>query len=206
MGLDLMYNDGQTPLDEDEKEGLLIQSIATRGELDEFEQQNIEDTIQWSLTRRFKSEQILSKSFIQELHKRMYRNVWRWAGEYRKTNKNIGVDKLEIPIALRSLIDDASYWLENNIYDPEEFAIRFKHRLVSIHCFPNGNGRHSRMIADIIVENIFQQPVFSWGSRNLSDEKESREKYLLTLRKADKGDFSLLLKFENLNIKKAGHS
>ncbi len=195
MGLDLIYNDGQTPLDEDEKEGLLIQSIATRGELDEFEQQNIEDTIQWSLTRRFKSEQILSESFIQELHKRMYRNVWRWAGEYRKTNKNIGVDKLEIPIALRSLIDDASYWLENNIYDPEEFAIRFKHRLVSIHCFPNGNGRHSRMIADIIVEKIFQQPVFSWGSKNLSDEKESREKYLLALRKADKGDFSLLLKF-----------
>jgi Fic-DOC domain mobile mystery protein B len=195
MGLDLIYNDGQTPLDEDEKEDLLIQSIATRGELDEFEQQNIEDTIQWSLTRRFKSEQILSESFIQELHKRMYRNVWRWAGEYRKTNKNIGVDKLEIPIALRSLIDDASYWLENNIYDPEEFAIRFKHRLVSIHCFPNGNGRHSRMIADIIVEKIFQQPVFSWGSRNLSDEKELREKYLLALRKADKGDFSLLLKF-----------
>lgn len=195
MGLDLIYNDGQTPLDEDEKEDLLIQSIATRGELDEFEQQNIEDTIQWSLTRRFKSERILSESFIQELHKRMYRNVWRWAGEYRKTNKNIGVDKLEIPIALRTLIDDASYWLENNIYDPEEFAIRFKHRLVSIHCFPNGNGRHSRMIADIIVEKIFQQPVFSWGSKNLSDEKESRGKYLLALRKADKGDFSLLLKF-----------
>ncbi len=195
MGLDLIYNDGQTPLDEDEKEDLLIQSITTRGELDEFEQQNIEDTIQWSLTRRFKSEQILSESFIQELHKRMYRNVWRWAGEYRKTNKNIGVDKLEIPIALRSLIDDASYWLENNIYNPEEFAIRFKHRLVSIHCFPNGNGRHSRMIADIIVEKIFQQPVFSWGSKSLSDEKESREKYLLALRKADKGDFSFLLKF-----------
>ncbi len=195
MGLELIYNDGQTPLDEDEKEGLLIQSIATRGELDEFEQQNIEDAIQWSLTRKFKSEQILSEYFIQELHKRMYKNVWRWAGAYRKTNKNIGVDKLEIPVALRSLIDDAYYWLENNIYDPEEFAIRFKHRLVSIHCFPNGNGRHSRMIADIIVEKIFQQPVFSWGSKNLSDEKESREKYLLALRKADKGDFSLLLKF-----------
>lgn len=195
MGLDLIYNDGQTPLDEDEKEGLLIQSIAIRGELDEFEQQNIEDAIQWSLTRRFKSEQILSESFIKELHKRMYRNVWRWAGEYRKSNKNIGVDKLEIPVVLRSLIDDASYWLEHNVYEPAEFAIRFKHRLVSIHCFPNGNGRHSRMIADIIVEKIFQQPVFSWGSRTIPDEKESREKYLLALRKADKGDFDLLLKF-----------
>ena len=195
MGLDLIYNDGQTPLDEDEKEGLLIKSIATRGELDEFEQQNIEDAIQWSLTRKFKSEQILSETFILALHKRMYKNVWRWAGEYRKTNKNIGVDKLEIPVALRSLIDDASYWLENNVYEPDEFALRFKHRLVSIHCFPNGNGRHSRMIADIIIEKIYQLPVFSWGSKSLADENDSRKKYLIAIRKADKGDFELLLKF-----------
>jgi len=195
MGLDLIYNDGQTPLDEDEKEGLLIKSIATRGELDEFEQQNIEDAIQWSLTRKFKSEQILSETFILALHKRMYKNVWRWAGEYRKTNKNIGVDKLEIPVALRSLIDDASYWLENNVYEPDEFALRFKHRLVSIHCYPNGNGRHSRMIADIIVEKIFHQPVFSWGSKRLADENDSRKNYLIAIRKADKGDLELLLKF-----------
>ena len=195
MGLDLIYNDGQTPLDEDEKEGLLIKSIATRGELDEFEQQNIEDAIQWSLTRKFKSEQILSETFILALHKRMYKNVWRWAGEYRKTNKNIGVDKLEIPVALRSLIDDASYWLENNVYEPDEFALRFKHRLVSIHCFPNGNGRHSRMIADIIIEKIYQLPVFSWGSKSLADENDSRKKYLIAIRKADKGYLDLLLKF-----------
>ncbi len=195
MGLDLIYNDGQTPLDEDEKEGLLIKSIATRGELDEFEQQNIEDAIQWSLTRKFKSEQILSETFILALHKRMYKNVWRWAGEYRKTNKNIGVDKLEIPVALRSLIDDASYWLENNVYEPDEFALRFKHRLVSIHCFPNGNGRHSRMIADIIIEKIYQLPVFSWGSKSITDENDSRKKYLIAIRKADKGYLDLLLKF-----------
>ena len=195
MGLDLIYNDGQTPLDEDEKEDLLIKSIATRGELDEFEQQNIEDAIQWSLTRKLKSEQILSETFILALHKRMYKNVWRWAGEYRKTNKNIGVDKLEIPVALRSLIDDASYWLENNVYEPDEFALRFKHRLVSIHCFPNGNGRHSRMIADIIIEKIYQLPVFSWGSKSLADENDSRKKYLIAIRKADKGDLELLLKF-----------
>jgi Fic-DOC domain mobile mystery protein B len=195
MGLDLIYNDGQTPLDEDEKECLLIKSIATRGELDEFEQQNIEDAIQWSLTRKFKSEQILSETFILALHKRMYKNVWRWAGEYRKTNKNIGVDKLEIPVALRSLIDDASYWLENNVYEPDEFALRFKHRLVSIHCFPNGNGRHSRMIADIIIEKIYQLPVFSWGSKSLADENDSRKNYLIAIRKADKGDLELLLKF-----------
>jgi Fic-DOC domain mobile mystery protein B len=195
MGLDLTYNDGQTPLGEDEKEGLIIKSIATRGELDEFEQQNIEDAIQWILTKKFKPEQILTASFIQELHKRMYGRVWIWAGEYRKTNKNIGVDKFEIPVHLMSLLDDAIYWLEQNVYVPEELAIRFKHRLVSIDCFPNGNGRHSRMIADIIIEKIYQQPIFSWGGKNQSDENDSREKYLISIREADKGDFDLLLKF-----------
>ena len=195
MGLDLTDNDGQTPLDEDEKEELIIKSITTRGELDEFEQQNIEDAIQWSLTRKFKPEQILTEPFILALHKRMYGRVWSWAGEYRKTNKNIGVDKFEIPVNLRSLLDDATYWLEQNVYEPDELAIRFKHRLVSIHCFPNGNGRHSRMIADIIIEKIYQQPVFSWGSKNQSDENDSREKYLIAIRKADKGDIDLLLKF-----------
>lgn len=195
MGLNLTYDDGQTPLDEDEKEGLLIKSISTRGELDEFEQQNIEDAIQWSLTRKFRPEQILSESFIKDLHKKMYGRVWRWAGEYRKTNKNIGVDKLEISIALRSLIDDAKYWLEHNVYEPDEFAIRMKHRLVSIHCFPNGNGRHSRMLADIIIEKIYNQPIFSWGGSSLSEDMDIRGQYLKAIRKADKGDFDLLLKF-----------
>jgi Fic-DOC domain mobile mystery protein B len=195
MGLNLTYNDGQTPLDEDEKEGLLIKSISTKGELDEFEQQNIEDAIQWTLTRKFKTDKILSESFIQQLHIRMYSSVWKWAGEYRKTNKNIGVDKLEISVALKSLIDDAAYWLEHNVYEPDEFAIRFKHRLVSIHCFPNGNGRHSRMIADIIIEKIYQLPAFSWGSASLSVDMDIRAQYLKAIRKADKGDFELILKF-----------
>jgi len=195
MGLNLIYNDGQTPLDEDEKEGLLIKSISTKGELNEFEQQNIEDAIQWSLTRKFKPDQILTETFIQALHKRMYGRVWRWAGEYRKTNKNIGVDKLEIPINLRSLIDDAKFWLEHNVYKPDEFAIRFKHRLVSIHCFPNGNGRHSRMIADIIIEKIHKLSVFSWGGTSLSEDTDIRAQYLKAIRKADKGDFDLLFKF-----------
>lgn len=195
MGLNLTYDDGQTPLEVDEKESLLIKSISTRGELDEFEQQNIEDAIQWSLTRKFKPPQILSESFIKDLHKKMYGSVWRWAGEYRKTNKNIGVDKLEISIALRSLIDDAKYWLENNVYEPDEFAIRFKHRLVSIHCFPNGNGRHSRMIADIIIEKIYKQPVFSWGGTSISEDTDIIAQYLKAIRNADKGNFDLLLKF-----------
>ena len=144
MGFDLDYIDGQTPLDEEEKEGLLIPSIATRGELDEFEQQNIEQAVQWTFGRSFKPETVFTEDFVRLLHKRMFGEVWAWAGTFRKTNKNIGIDKWQIPIELRCLLDDVRYWHENNTYPPDEIAVRFKNRIVRIHCFANGNGRHSR--------------------------------------------------------------
>ena len=195
MGLELNYIDGQTPLDEDEKEGLLIASIATRGELDEFEQKNIEEAIQWTLTKRIKQESVLTEEFIKEVHKKMYGEVWAWAGEFRKTNKNIGVDKWEIGIELKKLLDDVTLWIRDKVYHPDEIVIRFKHRLVSIHCFANGNGRHSRLIADIVIEKIFKQPVFTWGAANLKKEGEARTAYLKALRAADAGDYGLLLVF-----------
>ena len=195
MGLDLDYIDGQTPLDEEEKDGLLIPAIATRGELDEFEQQNIEQAVQWTLGRSFKSQQIFTEDFMRTVHKRMYSDVWSWAGQFRKSNKNLGVDKWQIPSDLKKLLDDASYWHDHKTYPPEEIAIRFKHRIVSIHCFPNGNGRHSRLMADIIIEKIYKRPVFSWGANNLSIEGDSRASYLNAVKTADKGDYSLLLHF-----------
>jgi Fic-DOC domain mobile mystery protein B len=195
MGLDLDYIDGQTPLDEDEKEGLLIKTIATRGELDEFEQQNIEQAVQWSLGRSFKADAVFTEYFIRELHGRMYRNVWAWAGEFRKTNKNIGVDKWQIPTELRYLLDDAKFWYANNTYNPDEISIRLKHRLVSIHCFPNGNGRHSRLMADIVIEKIFKLPVYTWGAASLVKQGDARTFYLNAIKAADKGDIQPLIKF-----------
>jgi len=195
MGLDLAYIDGQTPLDEEEKDGLLIPAIGTRGELDEFEQQNIEQAVQWTLGRSFKPDTVFTEKFIRLVHKRMYGDVWAWAGEFRKTNKNMGVDKWQIPTELRYLLDDIRYWQENNTYLPDEIAVRFKHRIVSIHCFPNGNGRHSRLMADIIIENIYKQPVFSWGAANLCSEGDPRAAYLKAVKAADRGDYSLLLAF-----------
>ncbi len=195
MGLDVDYTGGQTPLDEEEKEGLLIATIATRGELDEFEQQNIEQAVLWTLSRSFKPEVIFTEAFIRMVHKRMYADVWAWAGEFRKTNKNIGVDKWQIPTELKCLLDDALYWHVNKTHLPNEIAIRFKHRIVSIHCFANGNGRHSRLMADIIIENIYKQPVFSWGAANLSGEGDNRTTYLKAVKAADKGDYSLLMAF-----------
>lgn len=196
MGLNLEYIDGQTPLDEEEKDGLLIPTIATRGELDEYEQQNIEEAILWTLGRSFKLEIILSEKFIRRVHKRMYGNVWAWAGEFRRTNKNIGVDRWQIPVELRILLDDTKFWIANKTYLPDEITIRFKHRLVSIHCFPNGNGRHSRLMADIITEQIYNQPVYSWGAAaNLVRQSDGRTNYLNAIRFADKGNIVPLILF-----------
>jgi Fic-DOC domain mobile mystery protein B len=195
MGLDLEYMDGQTPLDEDEKEGLLIKTIATRGELDEFEQQNIEQAIAWTLNRSFRKEAILVEEFVTSIHKRMYGDVWKWAGNFRKTGKNIGIDKWQIPTALRSLLDDTKYWIDNGTFNPDEIAIRFKHRIVSIHCFANGNGRHSRLMADIIIEKVFKQPVFTWGAANLIKQGDTRSAYLTAIKAADAGNINLLVKF-----------
>ena len=195
MGLDLDYIPGQTPLDEDEKVGLLILLIATLDELDEFEQQNIEEAMQWVLSRSFKINVILSEQFIRNLHKRMFGYVWAWAGDFRKTNKNIGVDKWQIPADLRVLIEDTLFWIEHNTFPPDEIAVRFKHRIVGIHCFPNGNGRHSRLMADIIIDKIFKRPVFSWGANNLVKQSNIRSDYIAALKEADKNDYNQLLLF-----------
>ena len=195
MGLDLEYIDSQTALDEDEKEGLLIKSISTRAELDEFEQQNIERAIAWTMKKRFKIKEILSESFVRKLHRMMFDQTWRWAGEFRKSNKNIGVDKFQIGIELKYLLDDCIFWVENKSFNHDEIAIRFKHRMVHIHPFPNGNGRHSRLIADVLIEHGFGGHVFSWGSGNLAPKSTIRKDYLNSLFAADKDNYEPLIKF-----------
>jgi Fic-DOC domain mobile mystery protein B len=196
MGLALEWIDGQTPLEEEEKEGLLIPSIATHGELDEFEQRNIEKAIQWTLTRTFRPDELLTEKFVKRVHKRMYGTVWAWAGHFRKTNKNIGIDWPAIPVQLRMLLGDCRYWIDQDTYPPDELAVRFKHRLVSIHCFANGNGRHARMMADLLLEHIFGRPGFTWGSRtNLAKAGAMRKAYLTAVKAADAGDIGPLLSF-----------
>lgn len=195
MGLDLEYIEGQTPIDEEEKEGLLIETISTKTELDEFEQLNIEEALQWVFGKKFKPKQVFTENFICNLHKRMYGNIWAWAGTFRRTDKNIGVDKYQIPMELKVLCDDVLYWIENNTYPPEQISIRFKHRLVSIHCFPNGNGRHSRLMADIIIEKLYGLPPFSWGAANLTEVSDIRTIYIKAVKLADQHEYQPLLDF-----------
>ncbi|MFY0651508.1 MAG: mobile mystery protein B [Cyclobacteriaceae bacterium] len=195
MGLNIEYEYGQTTLEEDEKDGLLIPTITTQKELDELEQMNVEKAVQWSLVRKFSVDQIFSERFVRELHRKMFGEVWRWAGKFRRTNKNIGVDRYQIGIQLKYLLDDVKHWTKNDIYPPDEIAVRFKHRLVKIHCFSNGNGRHSRLMADIIAEHIFHKPIFSWGYGHSFGTEELRAEYIGAIKEADKGLIQPLVDF-----------
>ena len=195
MGLEFNYKEGQTPLYEEERVGLKINSITNQVELDEFEQLNIEKAVEWTIHKKIKPEIVLTEKFVKDLHKKMYGDVWKWAGEFRMTEKNIGIQWTQIGIELKNLLDDTRYWIENKTFLPEEIAIRFKHRLVSIHCFPNGNGRHSRMMADIIMESIFQNKIFSWHQSNMVKANETRNEYIKALREADNGDCTTLIEF-----------
>ena len=195
MGLDLQLIDGQTPLNEEELEGLLIPGITTREELDEFEQLNIERAIKWSLGKSFTSKQILTEEFVRHVHQKMYEDVWTWAGKFRKSEKNIGVPWPQIAVDLKCLLDDCKYWIEKKTFSADELAVRFKHRIVQIHCFSNGNGRHSRFMGDLIVTNVFDSKPFSWGGNNLVKKGDERSEYFTALKSADCGNIIPLVEF-----------
>jgi Fic-DOC domain mobile mystery protein B len=195
MGLKIDYIDGQTALSEEEMEGLKISSITTRGELDEFEQLNIEKAIEWTFRLKLKPEQLFTEKFIRDLHKKMYNDVWKWAGNFRNSEKNIGIKSYRIGMELKQLLDDALYWFQNNTYAKDEIAIRFKHRIVSIHCFPNGNGRHSRLIADLIMSKLYNDNYFSWGNGSLIKANKTRENYIKALKEADNQNYQPLIAF-----------
>jgi Fic-DOC domain mobile mystery protein B len=186
--------DGATPLDVDEKEGLRFAHITTRGELDQLEQANIVEGLQW--LKKQKKPDVLTDGFTRQLNKKLFGQVWKWGGSYRKTEKNIGVDPIQIAIQLRQLLDDVRYWIEHETYQPIELAARFHHKLVLIHPFPNGNGRHARIMADAILTKLMAEPAIDWaGGYKLEAMIERRNQYISALRYADKHDFSKLLEF-----------
>lgn len=184
-------DDGRTELTEEEREGLIPSYITLRSELNEAEQANILDAEEWAFARK---RYLLEEGFLNNLHKRMYGNVWRWAGRYRTSGKNIGIEAYRIPTELRQLLDDCRYWIKNRTYEPDEIAVRFHHRMVSIHCYPNGNGRHARLAADLLLKSMGQER-FSWGGENLVDVGETRKHYIAALQAADEHDIGPLLEF-----------
>ncbi|TKJ35546.1 MAG: cell filamentation protein Fic [Planctomycetes bacterium B3_Pla] len=187
------YPEGATPLNAHEVEGLLPTHITTQAELDRWEQDNINEALAW--IEGHKPKALLTESFMKLLHQKMFCNVWKWAGKFRQSEKNIGVSWYNISVELKTLCDDVKYWIENKTFSEDEIAARFHHRLVSIHLFPNGNGRHARLAADLLSENVLYKPPFTWGSANLVRSGDDRKKYIESLVAADRGEYEQLLEF-----------
>jgi Fic-DOC domain mobile mystery protein B len=190
------YPPGATPLDPNEAEGLIPDYITTQAELNALERENILEAINWAHGRQHSD--VMNATFALDLHKRMLNRVWKWAGTQRTSDKNIGVFKEQIPTELAKLFGDAKYWIEHNTYSWDEIGARFHHRLVSIHVFVNGNGRHARIMTDILLSSNGREP-FSWGMRTQTGALEVqgalRDEYISALKKADRGDYDALLRF-----------
>ena len=188
------YPAGATPLEPQEERGLLLTHITTRGELNRWEQDNILAAMDW--LEATKPTDILNERFICELHKRMFRRVWAWAGQFRTSDKNIGGSWHQVPMAIRDLCADTGHWIEHKEDPTDLMAVRFHHRLVTIHAFPNGNGRHARLMTDLLLTNGLHQPEFTWGGKvDLSEAGEIRTRYMEALHAADNLVYEPLLQF-----------
>jgi len=184
-----------TPLDPEELAGLRLSYISTRAELNSAEAANIEAGLRWAGWGR-SLEELLEAGFLCELHRRMFSDVWKWAGNYRTTDKNIGIPWWQVETRVVELLRDTTAWtgVGNLSWSVDEIGARFHHRLVSIHPFPNGNGRHSRAAADLLLVALGAEP-FTWGQGNLADPGDVRSRYVKALKAADEHDFGLLLNF-----------
>jgi Fic-DOC domain mobile mystery protein B len=188
----LEADDAATPLSAEEKEGLKLTWITTRGDLNLAEQANIQDADDWAFSRK---RDVLDERFLRRLHKRMLGEVWTWAGSYsREVNRRIGVDFFMIEQELRVLLDNVRYWIEHKTFSPDEIALRFHHKLTWIHPFPNGNGRHARLVTDLLAVTLGRER-FTWGGANLIERAEARRIYVEALRAADGDDFAALIAF-----------
>jgi Fic-DOC domain mobile mystery protein B len=184
-------DDANTPLDAEEREQLIPSYITLRRELNEAEQVNIAAAAKWLSLRR---RNVLDEKFLRNLHKQMFGQVWRWAGRYRTTPRNSGVDAYRIVVDVAQAVDDARFWVEQNSFPPDEIAVRFSHRLVAIHPFPNGNGRFSRMVGDLLAVQQGRSR-FTWGRESLVDANTTRAAYVAALRAADAHDLEPLIVF-----------
>ena len=190
--MQFVYPIGATPLNNDEIYNLIPKHLSTQKELNEWEQYNIIMAESWAF--KHKRKNIMSIKFAQKLHKEMFNQTWNWAGKFRRHQTNIGVASIYISQELKLLFDDATYWINNKIYNLREIGVRLHHRLVFIHPFTNGNGRFSRLFTDIFLTNNNENR-FTWGRGNLLQDGEIRQEYLKALKLADNYDYSLLIKF-----------
>jgi len=187
------YPEGATPLDEDYRQDL-IPDLQLQAELNEFEQKNIVEAILWATDNSRFARILLSPRGLCELHRRMFDATWRWAGRYRRTNTNIGIDWPHISENVILVCRDVEYWIANQVYDWDELAVRFHHRLVLVHPFPNGNGRHARLAADLLL-SYHGHEALPWGGVHLGGKGKARSEYIQALQEADRNSYDRLLSF-----------
>ena len=187
------YAPGATPIDPDEALDLIPKHISTQADLNAWEEMNIVEGANW--IARQKIIQGLDEGLVREMHSRMFNKTWLWAGTFRKSAKSIGIDWTQIAVALKNLLDNTAYQIENQAVPIDEIVVRFHHQLLLIHAFPNGNGRHARLIADTLIVNLGGKR-FSWGGNtSIATLGLTRQNYLSALRAADKGDITPLMLF-----------
>lgn len=185
---------GQTLIDPDERAGLIPGHIRLREELNQFEENNILQAYKKYLSGTRRHWELSNPEILKKIHQEMFDFTWKWAGTYRQSNKNLGIDWTRIPEEMKKAGDDYKYWQTHNTYSPLEVAVRYHHRLVVIHAFPNGNGRHARLVADMIIRER-KLPPLTWGTKELVHKGNFRQKYIQALQEADKGNFSTLIEF-----------
>ena len=192
--MEFQYAPGATPLDPDEAAGLVPSHITTQADLNAWEQANILQAVRW--VARQKKRDLLTEGFVRDLHRRMFDQTWKWAGTFRQSNKNIGVDRTQVAVKLLNLLDNTRFQIDHKVFEPDEFVVRLHHQLVWVHAFPNGNGRHARLMADVLAQQL-GRPRMTWGGADveLVSMGTVRDRYLKALREADQGQWSALIAF-----------
>ena len=192
--MEFQYAPGATPVDPDEAAGLVPSHITTQADLNAWEQANILQAVRW--IARQKKRALLTEGFVRDLHRRMFDQTWKWAGTFRQSNKNIGVDWTQVAVKLRNLLDNTRFQIDHKVFEPDELVVRFHHQLVWVHAFPNGNGRHARLMADVLAQQL-GRPRMTWGGADveLVSMGTVRDRYLKALREADQGQWSALIAF-----------
>ncbi len=172
---------------------LIPSHITNRADLDQWEQDNINEALAW--VEKHRRKDILNELFMRRLHQKMFCNVWRWAGKMRQSEVDLGVPSTRISMELKSLSLNVKHWIQTGAFEPDEIAARFHYRLVFIRPFVNGNGRHARLLTDILLENALGRPNFSWGQTQLAPQGLDRKMYIESLVAANQKSYRPLLEF-----------
>lgn len=185
-------------MDPDARQFLLPEhaDVATNNELNELEALNIADAFAWADDQTWQTADFFTQHVLREIHAKMFDQVWVWAGTYRSREVNIGnCPPEEISTRLEQVLGNLSYQSENG-RSAHDVCTALHHCIAQIHPFPNGNGRHARLVARLLAQTMgLERSSLTWGSTEYADEDTRKAAYISSLRAADDGDFGPLKSF-----------